>query len=296
MLTQKQIDECGPGLNQLRKPILPLVRLAQMLYLTGPFDTFTRLLDEFTEPVETGGVSYKRPGTLLRPYLDLLEIFERIKIPRSPARILLNEQLEPMDPLDALDSWVAQEVVKRELETINSQLCRPCNCTLCCVGPDDTLNQDFFEIPIKPEEASFFDLTRIDSPETRLTTSHDEPPLLRKKRPFYQTQSALYHWRSGWSLILPRHSRCPNLDPASGGCRIYPQRPDVCRRPQIFSYVLERQPDLDRAVEGKSLPAFVARKKLLAVWDCPYVQEFQEEIGGYAEQCELEPVFRKNKE
>ncbi|MEA3546122.1 MAG: YkgJ family cysteine cluster protein [Thermodesulfobacteriota bacterium] len=296
MLNKKQIDECSQGLDQLQKPILPLVRLVQMLYLTGPFDTFAPLLDEFSEPVETGGVSYKKPGTLLRPYLDLLEIFERIKMPRSPARILLNEQLEPMDPLDALDSWVAQEVINRELESINSQLCRPCNCTLCCVGPDDTLNQDFFEIPLQPEEASLFELNRIDSPETRLTTSHSEPPLLRNNRPFYQTQSALYHWRSGWSLILPRASCCPNLDPVSGGCLIYPQRPDVCRRPQIFSYVLERQPDLDRDIEGKSLPAFVARKKLLAVWDCPYVQEFQEEIGRYAEQCELEPVFRKNKE
>ncbi len=57
MLTQKQIDECGQGLDQLKKPILPLVRLAQMLYLTGPFDTFAPLLDEFTEPVETGGIS-----------------------------------------------------------------------------------------------------------------------------------------------------------------------------------------------------------------------------------------------
>ena len=229
MLTQKQIDECGQGLDQLKKPILPLVRLAQMLYLTGPFDTFAPLLDEFTEPVETGGISYKKPGIHLLPYLDLLEIFERIKTPRSPARILLNEQLEPMDPLDALDSWVAQEVVKRELETINSQLCRPCNCTLCCIGPDDTLNQDFFEIPLQPEEASLFKLNRIDSPETRLTTSHSEPPLLRNKRPFYQTQSALYHWLHGWSLILPRRNHCPNLDPTSGGCLIYPKRPDVCR-------------------------------------------------------------------
>ena len=296
MLTKKQIDECQGGLAQLKNPILPLVRLAQMLYLTGPFTTFAPMLDEFTEPVETGGVPYKKPATLLHPYLDLLEIFERIKTPRPPARILLNEQLEPMDPLDALDSWVAQEVVKRELETINSQLCRPCNCTLCCIGPDDTLNQDFFEIPLQPEETSLFDLPRIDSPETRQTTSHNEPPLLRDKKLFYKTPSALYHWRGGWSLILPRRSRCSNLDQSSGGCRIYEQRPDVCRRPQIFSYVLERQADLDQDIEGKRLPAFVARKKLLSVWDCPYVREFQEEIGRYAELCGLEPVFRKNKE
>ncbi len=297
MLSETQISQCAAGLKGLRNPVLPLVRLTMMLYLTSPHETMAPLLEELSEPVETGGVFYNDPAGLLQGYLDILTIFERCKVPAPPARILLDKDLRPLDPFDSLDCWIAQETINRELETINSLLCGPCQCTLCCVGPDDTLNQDFFEIPLHDREIDFFDLPRIDSPESRNTNALSEPPLCPAgPRPFYENPAALYHWRKGWSLVLPRNSRCPNLDPGSGGCKIYPQRPDVCRRPQIFSYVLERYEEMDREYDGGRLPAFVGRKKLLAIWDCPYVRQFQDDIGRYAQLCGLEPVFKKNKE
>lgn len=297
MLTGTQISQCAVGVASLQNPVMPLVRLAQMLYLTSTHATFAPLLDELNEPVETNGVFYDDPAGLLREYLDILSIFERCKIPAAPSRIFLNEDMQPLDPYAALDSWVAQEIINRELETINSRLCAPCQCTLCCVGPDQSLNQDFFEIPLLDREIPFFDLSRIDSPESRQATSLAEPPLcLDGDRPFYEKSAALYHWQTGWSMVLPRDSYCPNLDPAGRGCKIYPQRPEVCRRPQIFSYVLERHEEMDQLYEGENLPAFVARKKLLAIWDCPYVRQFQDDIGRYAQLCEIEPVFKKNKE
>ncbi len=76
---------------------------------------------------------------------------------------------------------------------------------------------------------------------------------------------------------------------------MYRDRPGVCRKPQIFSYVLE---EIQAAVgdTGKApIPAFTAQKKILAVWDCPYVQELRDEIGAYAQICDLEPVFKTNK-
>ena len=39
----------------------------------------------------------------------------------------------------------------------------------------------------------------------------------------------------------------------------------------------------------------VLRQSLLAVVDCPYVRQLQEEIAAYAAACELEMVFRHNK-
>ncbi len=295
MLTQKQISQCQTGLMGLKNPVMPLVRLILMLYLTSPHETMASLLAELGEPIETNGIMYDNPRELLQGYLDILSIFERCKMPASPARILLDENLQYLDRFDALDCWVAQEIINRELERINSQLCGPCQCTLCCVGPDDELNQDFFEIPLMDQEISLFALTRIDSREIRNTISLAEPPFAPGGRPFYDEPSALYHWRNGWSLILPRNSHCPNLDPAGGGCKIYLRRPEVCRRPQIFSYVLEHYEEKDQEYDGKQLPAFVARKKILAIWDCPYVQQFQEEISRYAELCDLEPIFKKNK-
>jgi Fe-S-cluster containining protein len=295
MLTNQQIALCRPGIERLASPVLPLARLAGMLYLTGPFATLEELLAELTEPLETGGVRYEEPQALLRPYLADLLPFTRLKTPQAPARIIAGEDLQPADQFSALDGWVAQNILTRELEAINSLLCGPCGCTLCCVGPAAGQQQEFFEIPLAESEAPLFCLPGFDDDRTRGASPADEPPLRVAGAPFYAGSAALYRWRTGWSMILPRGARCPNLDAATSGCRIYPDRPDVCRRPQIFPYMLEREPSLDRVYEERVLPAFVIRAKILAVWDCPYVRQFREEIGRYAELCGLEPVFRQNK-
>lgn len=295
MLTTRQRSQCAPGLARLASPILPLARLAGMLYLTGPFATLEELLAELNEPVETAGISYDQPAALLRPYLEAMRPFERLKHPQQPSRLIVDENLQPAEQFTALDSWITQNVLAQELAEINSLLCGPCGCTLCCTGPVAEQAQEFFEIPLAESETGLFDLPLQNDEKTRAAAPDDEPPLMLNGAPFYASPAALYSWRRGWSMILPRGSRCPNLDADSGGCRIYPDRPDVCRRPQIFSYMLEREPALDMEYEDRLLPAFVIRAKILAIWDCPYVQQFQEEIGAYAQLCGLEPIFKQNK-
>ena len=295
MLTDKQISLCQAGVARLKEPILPLVRLAGMLYLTGPFPTLNDLLEELKEPLETGGVHFENPQELLQDFLDDMRPFERMKNPQEPSRIILDENMQAADQFQALHSWVAQNVLTRELETINSLLCAPCGCTLCCTGPSSDMSQEFFEIPLTGEEAAHFDLPKIDDEKSRSALSGDEPPFSQNGTPFFRNPPSLYHWQNGWSMILPPLNRCPNLDPDSGGCRIYPKRPDVCRRPQIFPYMLERQPDHDAEFDGRLLPAFVIHRKILAIWDCPYVQQFQDEIGQYAQLCDMEPIFKENK-
>ena len=53
---------------------------------------------------------------------------------------------------EAVDGWIGQAVLRRELEEINSLLCGPCRCNLCCVGPEADMRQSFFEIPLSPAE------------------------------------------------------------------------------------------------------------------------------------------------
>lgn len=146
--------------------------------------------------------------------------------------------------------------------------------------------QDFFEIPLQEGEIASFPLPRVDTDFSRVATALDNP-----SPACAATEATIYHWQSGWSLILPRHSACPHLEQATLACRIYPERPEVCRRPQIFAYILER----DQRQDLVDLPAYVLRGKVLAIWDCPYVQHFKAEIAAYAELCGLEPVFKENK-
>lgn len=275
----------------LRQPILPLVRLVQLLYLTAPFETIQDLLAELTEPINTGTVLYDEPQTLLLPLLDVLQNVERLKNQEPLPWRILSETGDALDPIEALDAWVAQEILHRELEQINSQLCAPCNCDLCCTGPGSHHSQDFFEIPLTPPETKLFHLPHIDTSQSRQINAQSEPPLLRGNRPFYSTGAALYHWHTGWSLILPRNSSCPGLETEKRICLMYEERPDVCRRPQIFPYMLEAA----AAPDSPEKPIFYRRQKLLAVWDCPYVRQLQEEIAAYAQRCDLEPVFRENK-
>ena len=295
MLTEEQLKLCQNGVKLLQKPILPLARLAGMLYITGPFETISSLLPELSEPIETHGITYQNPGELLREYQKDLLPFERLKHPQPGSRIFLDENYEGLESFEAVDSWVSQNVLTRELETINSLLCGPCNCNLCCIGPDKKHMQDFFEIPLLPDEIDLFQAERYDTPLSRTATPNDEEPLQLNGEPFFSLGIALINWQTGWSLILPRNKHCPHLDMIQGGCQIYIKRPDVCRRPQIFPYMIEREPACDQNIDGKNLPAFIVTKKLLAIWDCPYVREFQDEIGRYAEICEIEPIFKENK-
>lgn len=85
-------------------------------------------------------------------------------------------------------------------------------------------------------------------------------------------------------------SSCPNLESQTGRCTVYIDRPKVCRRPQIFSYILEPVTGEDGEIIAQRL-----RRTLLAIIDCPYVEVLQEEIAAYAAACELNLVIKRNK-
>lgn len=284
------------GVEALRSPILPLTKIVQLLFFTAPFEKISLLLDELVEPVETESITYQNPPDLLLPYLPFLQEIEILKQGGAFPRLIIDEEGKTIPLFEAVDLWLAHSIISYELEKINSLLCGPCNCDLCCIGPDKTMTQEFFEIPLLEKEVKLFDLPQVDNEQSCSATAYTEPPLKRKNSPFYKNDMALYHWRTGWSMILPRNSVCPQLDPTKQGCIIYPKRPDVCRRPQIFCYVLERHPKLDTVEEGETIPAYMHRNKLLAIMDCPYVQELQNEIANYAALCDLEILFKKNKQ
>lgn len=282
--------DLAAGRALLARPLLPLARLAGFLYLTGPFERIAELLGELPDPIEIGGVLYPQPAALLQPYLAILQEFEQFKHPTARPYRIIDESGNELPSMEAIDLWCSHHMLVQELEVINSLLCAPCGCTLCCTGPAAEMDQVFFEIPLHAAECQRFPLAAMDTEASRATTPYQEPPLRRGDLPFYETAPALYHWQGGWSLILPRNAACPHLEP-TGRCRIYPHRPEVCRRPQIFSYVLEALP----AAQANEVTTYQARRSLLAVWDCPYVQVLQESIAAFAAACELTPVFRQNK-
>jgi Fe-S-cluster containining protein len=276
------------GLALLRQPVLPLVGIVQFLYLTGNFASVEEVIGQMPADIETGYALYGDAASLLAPYADLLQPLVALKAGVPPHDQVVDSEGHPVDPMVATGALVAQHILVRELERINSLLCAPCGCTLCCSGPDADMSQAYFEIPLQPGEIDFFSLERIDSAASQAHRVDDEPPLKVSERDFFdRAEPALIRWQPGWSLILPKASRCPNLE-ASGRCHVYLDRPQVCRRPQIFPYVVE-------PIEDQGQPAFRLRQTLLAVVDCPYVQLLQDEIAAYAAACELEMVFRQNK-
>jgi len=277
------------GLYALQHPVMPLVRIVQLLFLTGPFDTIAQVIEELIDPIETETATYANPRELLHQYLPELKTVELLKTGGQPPAAILDSESTSLDLFQAVEAWVSQQIVTRELESINSMLCSPCQCDLCCIGPSADMTQDFFEIPLHDQEADLFPVSRIDTPQTRKTTPYADSPLLCGDTAFYDAEKALYRWQSGWSLILPRFSTCPHLAPDKK-CLIYPTRPEVCRRPQIFCYVLEE-------IAGRQdKPTYSYRNTLLAVWDCPYVRELQNEIAAYAAASGLEIIFKQNKQ
>ena len=307
-MVQAEIGKFDTGLARLQRPVLPLVNMVQFLYLTGPCDTVAEVLDRMTKPVELEGVLYANPRRELEEYtlfLRELEVMKGKKKLSFTFPFIIDEKQKPLPGRQALELWIRQQVLSRELETINSLLCGPCGCVLCCTGPNSEhdrdsgfrgiMKQEFFEIPLKESEVSLFGIDTFDTAESHAMTARSEPPLQRDGRPFYRNATSLYHWQNGWSMILPEGAACPRLAADTKKCLVYEKRPHVCRKPQIFPYILEKTPDTAKRSDGVLLPVFMARNKVLAVWDCPYVRKFQQEIGAYAEMGGMEPVFKKSK-
>ncbi len=280
-------EDFQAGIGLLQQPVLPLVSMVQFLYLTGPFATVAEVIDEMPEPIETGYALYEHPRALLRSHLEPLTLLERFKDGREISEQVVDAAGELLDPMSAVAALLSQRIMEDELEAINSALCGPCSCTLCCVGPEGSMQQQFFEIPLQDQEAGLFPIPRHDDVVSRSCRSMDEECLQLNGAPFYQGSGPkLLHWQNGWSMILPRDARCPSLE-ESGRCGVYADRPLVCRRPQIFSYVVE---------ESEDARQYRLRSSLLAITDCPYVQVLQDEIAAYAAACELEMVFKENKQ
>jgi len=295
-------------LGLLKQPVLPLVNMVEFLYLTGPFKKINEVLNRLTKPVELEGVKFNKPQHVLKPYETVLQEFEVVKGEKklsSPLPFIVDEKQKPVAKRQALELWIKQHILSKELEKINSTLCGPCGCVLCCTGPNSKfdalsgfkgkMKQEFFEIPLGDSETDIFSIARIDTEDSRSLTAQSNPPLQLDQKPFYKNETALYHWQNGWSLILPEGSICSQLSQDTKRCRVYEKRPDVCRKPQIFPYVLEKTADTAKRSDGEFIPVYMARNKVLAVWDCPYVRKYQDEIGGYTEMSGLEPIFKKSK-
>ncbi len=280
------------ALAKLERPFLPLASLLQLLFLTGPFSKVEEILSELNEPIETR-CRYNDPQAAAAPYLDIIRYFKYLKSADPLNFIVINEQGEQLDRMEAVALWVGQNILTRELAEINSLLCGSQSCDLCCTGPTGEDKQEFFEIPLQKNEINQFNILKIDSADSRNHTPNDEQALVLDDKPFYQKKApTIYHWHKGWSLILPRQTSCPHLD-TKGRCLTYAERPAVCRRPQIFPYLLEPS---TTAETGATMPVYIVRRKLLAIWDCPYVKQFQNQIAAYAEICDLDPVFKENKQ
>lgn len=284
-------DKFTEGINLLQQPIMPLVSMLQFLYMTGPFATIAEVIKELPEPIETDRTTYDHPQSLLSGYLDLLAGFEQLKEGTFQAPNVVDEENNPVDPFTAGVVIIQQQLVTAELERINSALCGPCGCTLCCVGPEKSMVQEFFEIPLDAGELDLFAVDRCDNEASRSSLPLDEKELLWEAQPFYRVKNpTVFHWKKGWSLILPKSSLCPNLND-NGQCRVYDDRPKVCRRPQVFPYMVEPL----EVAEGEAQSMRI-RQSLLAVTDCPYVRELKNEIADYAAASELHLLLKQNKQ
>ena len=288
-MIEKAMFKAGIGL--LRQPVLPLVSIVQFLYLTGDFTTPNEVIAALPEEIETGYALYRDPGRILGEWHDLLQPLVDLKAGIPPGVTVVDAGGQPLDAMTATTALVAQAVLTRELEAINSALCAPCGCTLCCVGPTRTMDQCFFEIPLAEAETGLFTAEQVETGLSRPVLLEEEPALWRQGRACYDRDTpVLLRWREGdASLVLSRETACPNLT-GSGHCRVYADRPQVCRRPQIFAYVVE---PVESQPPGQ--PMLRMRQSLLAVVDCPYVDLLRDEIAAYAAACELELILRRNK-
>ena len=270
------------ALALMEGPIWPLVELVKMLYLAGGYQDIDLLFSQLPDPIEMEHATYNNPVERLAPYKEMISAF----FSANDLDVTIKDEMgEILDPLMAKESLLRQKIIEQELETINSLLCTPMGCDLCCIGPTPQEKNLFFEIPISEEELDLFQVEKISTDASRSSLSAHEPPLTIGGREFYRCGPCVIEWMSGHSLILPRGTRCPQLND-NGRCLIYNERPKTCRKPQIFAYVVEKDSKLGN---------FTFRNKMLAILDCPYVKILKNKIYLYASLCNLDLVVSPNR-
>lgn len=279
-------------MNSFAQPIWPLAEFLGFIYMASPYEDPHELFAELPFPIELKGSIQYENLDCVEPYKsELLDFIRAVKGQFKPdLPDIYDVSGNKLDFFQALHLFFKQIFIEKELFFLNARFCASEHCMLCCEGPSQSSQKIFWEIPLADAETSSFDCPGYASEESLKKTSEDG--LLIDNIPFYELQKpAIIHWSSGPSLILPKGVRCPNLK-ANGRCEKYETRPYTCRKPQVFSYILDTSP---LSPSGKLKNSFVARDSLLAVWDCPYVKRLKDDMAQYASLCDTEIIFIENK-
>ncbi len=279
--------EWQTGLKHLKTPYWPLTKLCILLYLTSPYQTWEKLLQALPQEFSVDNTVYEAPASKLAHLRLNTQWLELLKNAGNSKELptILNESNEILDMFSTVLCLLKQQVLQTELETVNSLFCSSMKCSLCCEGPKFNAVQEFFEIPLLPKELLLFALNTIETPFQGGFDPYSADTFQIDGKPFYTLPPAIYHWRHGYSLILPKGATCPHLTQMR--CNIYEKRPDVCRRPQIFAYVMEQLPDKPHIA--------MERNTLLAVTDCPYVRLLENELERYTVLNEVTLMLKPNK-
>jgi len=278
----RETREWRVGLALLNRPIWPLVNLIEMISLAGGFRKLNALLNELPDEIDMDCGVYSDPAGILAPYEDLID---PLLNPDDTFHLKILNGTKELSPIDAQKAYFKQKILERELEAINSLLCSPLGCNLCCTGPGQKDSQLFFEIPLTTEEVSIFNVRSLRDSRSLSSNPYEDPPLMVDGLPFYEKTPIIIYWSHGPGLILGKGVRCPRLS-HDNRCTIYEWRPNTCRRPQIFPYVIDKKPD--RSI-------FALENKLLAIIECPYVQALKAEIHTYASCSGLDLIIAPNK-
>ena len=144
-MIEKKSPLFATGAAMLANPTLPLVRIVQMPYITGPFKRIARFSMNSTNRWRWRPAPTLIPKRCSCPILKTCNCSSSLNIPGRRSRWTASNRL---------NFWVAQRILARELENINSLLCGPCDCQLCCLGPSGEMGQVFLRAPCKSKKTT----------------------------------------------------------------------------------------------------------------------------------------------
>ena len=115
-------NDLTDGIELLKQPVMPLVGMVQFLFMTGPFAKVSDVIGELPEPIETDRAVYATPRSLLSGYSEALARLESLKDGAAEEPVVVDEANNPVDLHTAQTALISQEILKQELEPINSLL------------------------------------------------------------------------------------------------------------------------------------------------------------------------------
>ena len=152
---EKNKDRYTLGRRMLQTPVRPLLSILEFIYITGGFSSIKEVMDQLPDSIETATAVYDNPAKQIQPFLPELTLFQQARTER-PSVLIVDTNDQILDAQSTASFFLAQSVLEKELESINSLLCGCTNARSVAWAQAKICRMNFLKFPLARKNSYTF--------------------------------------------------------------------------------------------------------------------------------------------